>query len=407
MKQLICKICGGTVEIESNRDFGVCDSCGRYYSIDEFREDLEENTANIEKSPDETPHLIFNSDEKINSEWYASARKAKQDGNTEMAERFYRDIAISNPFDWEGLFYSNYFLSVNQNHLNYIEGSLDRVFSSIYKSNKTVNEKWDIVNEIIEHVDTLCDSIKTKILPCTWEHAATQSPNIAGVQKKMADNLEQYFSEQSKDFRLVYLKSYVQNLLFFRRVQYEDITLTKVNSQAFHKREELKTVEKRIKILEPEYESVVQVLHDMDKLNYKANYWNPKTDKYDESKKQLQEIEGRIKKLDSQYIPVFQNYADDIRKKLQQNSNAYEAKKANTTTAQGTSSSAIKTGAIIGGIIGAILGFVICGWCLSIATSDTGLILIVGFGGPLFLGIIFGSIIGNAFDKKKKTPPTE
>ena len=68
MKQLICKICGGTVEMESNGDFGVCDSCGRKYSIDEFREDLEENTAKVEKASVETLHSIISSYEKKDSE---------------------------------------------------------------------------------------------------------------------------------------------------------------------------------------------------------------------------------------------------------------------------------------------------------------------------------------------------
>lgn len=194
---------------------------------------------------------------------YIMARRAKDDNNAELASKYYEMITFENPNDWEALFYFNYFkarqtnLQNMENSVIRLANSLDSVFDLIDKSDKTVDEKWNLAKEIIENIDTLCESYaywakshyrKFSQLNGSVSELKQRMFAIAELQKNMADLLEKYFAENSTQVVISYLKLYVKNYLSLDTIGKE---LANIILQFYSN--ELIAAEKRIKALDPSY----------------------------------------------------------------------------------------------------------------------------------------------------------
>ena len=215
MKKLQCKMCGGTIEFKSGEKSGVCDSCGAICSIEETKNT---NISNIYRDKRTNKNNFSETDIRR----YKMAREAKTEGNSRMAEEFYREIKAIYEHDWEGLFYYEYFKSINNDCLTNLIDSLDRTFYFIDKSDKTTNEKYSITEEIISEIDKLCDSIIDKA-KATYNKdnniakLCDKNESVAALQKTMADILKKYFAEKFSDIIATYLKSSEENIYAMAR----------------------------------------------------------------------------------------------------------------------------------------------------------------------------------------------
>lgn len=97
-------MCGSTDLLKQDGVF-VCQSCGCKYSVEEARKMMVEGTVKID-----------NSDKLANL--YTLARRARDEKNTENAEKYYAEIALEDPNSWEAAFYSVYYKVHNQKLLN-------------------------------------------------------------------------------------------------------------------------------------------------------------------------------------------------------------------------------------------------------------------------------------------------
>ncbi|MGN0530765.1 MAG: hypothetical protein ACI4IH_06730 [Eubacterium sp.] len=260
MKQLTCEMCGSTDLMKQDGVF-VCQTCGCKYSVDEAKKMMVDGTVDVTGST-----VKVDSSEKVKN-LYVMARRARDDDNAELAAKYYEMITFENPYDWEALFYFNYFKAKQTNLANMdnsvacLENSLDSIFDLIGKSDKSVDEKWKIAEEIIAKINALCTLFISwaKSHYKEFSHLSNsvidldhRAQAIAELQKKMADLLEKHFSEKSKNEILSYLKSYIENYMLLDTVPKSstDIILQ------YHSKE-LIEAEKRIKKLEPEYKSLV------------------------------------------------------------------------------------------------------------------------------------------------------
>ena len=256
MKQLTCEMCGSTDLIKQDGVF-VCQSCGCKYSVEEAKKMMVEGTVDVSGST-----VKVDVSDKVKN-LYIMARRAKDDNNAELASKYYEMITFENPNDWEALFYFNYFkarqtnLQNMENSVIRLANSLDSVFDLIDKSDKTVDEKWNLAKEIIENIDTLCESYvywakshyrKFSQLDSSISDLEDRTFAIAELQKNMADLLEKYFAENSTQVVISYLKLYVKNYLLLDTIGKEFINIT----LQFHSNE-LIAAEKRIKALDPSY----------------------------------------------------------------------------------------------------------------------------------------------------------
>lgn len=99
MKQMTCEMCGSNNIVKQDGLY-VCQYCGTKYSVEEAKKIMLEGKVKIDQS-EELKNL------------YELARRAKNNDNTENAQRYYEQILIKDPSSWEANFYSVYFQSMN------------------------------------------------------------------------------------------------------------------------------------------------------------------------------------------------------------------------------------------------------------------------------------------------------
>ncbi|MBQ9158952.1 MAG: hypothetical protein IJ136_06485 [Erysipelotrichaceae bacterium] len=102
MKKIVCELCGSN-ELIKEGDYFICKYCGTKYSPEQAKKltiegkvDVSGSTVKIDKSA-----IIDN--------LYGLARKAREEKNAENGERYYSEILVENPDDWEAYFYSTYY----------------------------------------------------------------------------------------------------------------------------------------------------------------------------------------------------------------------------------------------------------------------------------------------------------
>lgn len=256
MKQLTCEMCGSTDLTKQDGVF-VCQTCGCKYSVEEAKKMMVEGTVDVTGST-----VKVDVSEKVKN-LYVLARRARDDNNAELAEKYYEMITFEMPNDWEALFYLNYFkakhtkLKNMDNSVIRLTNSLDSVFDLIYNDDKSIDEKYSIAGEVIKSIDTLCD------LFIIWakshykefsnlRNSASDLKNrtcaVGDLQRKMAYLLEKYFSDKFKKEIVFYLKSYIENYMLFDIMSepYREFILK------YHF-EKLIEAENHIKELDPEY----------------------------------------------------------------------------------------------------------------------------------------------------------
>ncbi|MCF0177942.1 MAG: hypothetical protein HUJ90_04885 [Bacteroidales bacterium] len=99
-------MCGSTDLVKQDGMF-VCQACGCKYSVEEAKKMMIEGTVDVTGSTVK----VDTSNELKNL--YELARRAKTDGNSENAQKYYDQILVKDPSSWEANFYSVYYQSMN------------------------------------------------------------------------------------------------------------------------------------------------------------------------------------------------------------------------------------------------------------------------------------------------------
>ncbi|MCL1956799.1 MAG: hypothetical protein FWF63_05710 [Fibromonadales bacterium] len=106
MKQLVCEMCGGTDLLKQDGVF-VCQSCQTKYSVEEARRMMIEGTVEVagKVSVDNTAKM--DNLKKV-------ARRAKEDGNSDQAFKYYEQLNMEDPDNWEAVFFVAYYSAINK-----------------------------------------------------------------------------------------------------------------------------------------------------------------------------------------------------------------------------------------------------------------------------------------------------
>ena len=93
MKAIVCELCGSN-DIVKQGDFFVCQHCGTKYTTEEAKKLI--GTVKIDKSEEAKKALIL-------------ARRAREDNNSENAQKFYGIVMQEDPENWEASFFYVYY----------------------------------------------------------------------------------------------------------------------------------------------------------------------------------------------------------------------------------------------------------------------------------------------------------
>ena len=102
MTKIICELCGSN-DVVKQDGFYVCQHCGTKYSIEEAKKLI--GTVKIDKQEESDNLLVL-------------ARRAREQGNAENAEKYYGLLLQNDPNNWEASFFQVYFQCMKTNLMN-------------------------------------------------------------------------------------------------------------------------------------------------------------------------------------------------------------------------------------------------------------------------------------------------
>lgn len=140
MKRLTCEMCGSTDLIKDGGVF-ICQACGCKYSVEEARKLLD--TVKIDRTEEKQNLLLL-------------ARRAREERNSENAEKYYGMLLQENPNSWEATFFQVYYRAL-QCRVGEIGYYADAVGNSI----QTVAVLLDKVTPEEQNA-----AVKTLMVPC-------------------------------------------------------------------------------------------------------------------------------------------------------------------------------------------------------------------------------------------------
>lgn len=142
MKAMVCEMCGSHDLVKQDGMY-VCQSCGTKYSTEDAKKLLIEVSGEVK----------IDTSEELNN-LYEIARRAKDDNNSESAQKYYDMILVKDPKSWEAQFYSVYY-RCSQCKIGQIESaaitlanSLGNVLGLIKENVIGENEQAAAVNEV-------------------------------------------------------------------------------------------------------------------------------------------------------------------------------------------------------------------------------------------------------------------
>lgn len=140
MKRLTCEMCGSTDLIKQD-DVFVCQTCGCKYSIEEAKKMMVEGTVDVSGST-----VKVDNERKIEN-LRTLADRAKAEGDTETAAKYFEELLKEDPNNWEANFYTIYYAAHNikiaqiGSAANRVSNIIDTVFGLIKETLATQEEQ--------------------------------------------------------------------------------------------------------------------------------------------------------------------------------------------------------------------------------------------------------------------------
>lgn len=140
MNELMCEMCGSNM-LTREGGFYVCQACGTKFPANDSP-----SGGNQQNNDDGFSSELDN--------LYELARRANENGDSDFAYKYYSEILIKNPNDWEAQFYAGFFRAYSYDFLD--ERGIDEFYSSI-ASAVSIVESLDDVEEKKEAIGIFTD----------------------------------------------------------------------------------------------------------------------------------------------------------------------------------------------------------------------------------------------------------
>ena len=166
MKRLTCEMCGSTDLIKQDGVF-VCQTCGCKYSIEEAKKMMVEGTVDVSGST-----VKVDNERKIEN-LRTLADRAKAEGDTETAAKYFEELLKEDPNNWEANFYTIYYAAHNikiaqiGSAANRVSNIIDTVFGLIKETLATQEEqnaaKEEVAGAVLNFASYLIPNAKNHL----------------------------------------------------------------------------------------------------------------------------------------------------------------------------------------------------------------------------------------------------
>jgi len=201
MKSLVCEMCGGNNLVKQEGVF-VCQNCKTKYSVEEARKMMIEGTVDVTGSTvkvDNTARL---------DNLYKSARRARDSGNSKQAFKYYEQLQMEDPDNWESAFYVAYYSAIyvlrNDSPGGSVQISGGQVSLS-YAYRSGITPCIDAMSNCFDSVFSLIDGIQD------YDEQKAAVDTVCGDVSTLASNLDDIIDTEHKRMDGEILK-YAQNI---------------------------------------------------------------------------------------------------------------------------------------------------------------------------------------------------
>ncbi len=173
MKKLVCEMCNSTDLVKQDGLY-VCQSCGTKYTVEEARKMMIEGPVDVTGSTvkvDETGKI---------ENLYRLARRAKDSGNSKNAQKYYSQIVVDRPNDWEANFYQDFFES-DQCTIAEISSAADTIRANLPSTFRLINNELEQ-----EEQKKACQEVFQKVMG--FADMATKASQGFYIDHMSADN---------------------------------------------------------------------------------------------------------------------------------------------------------------------------------------------------------------------------
>lgn len=207
-----CTQCGGNIEVDDTHEAGICKFCGTPFVTEKVINNYTTNITNNIVNDFSGANVTFSNTTDINK-LYQTARRFKNDCNSEEAAKYYDMILKEDPESWEAYFYCSYYKALPK-YKNEIQNSamsivicLDTIFEMIDKREKDTDSKVNALNEVSEKCLSLASTLHKDLLQNNGENVpmtelsshlksvATVCVYIATICYMVGDKIEQRFPQ--------------------------------------------------------------------------------------------------------------------------------------------------------------------------------------------------------------------
>lgn len=131
MKAMICEMCNSNDLVKQDGMF-VCQHCGTKYSVEEAKKLM--GTVVVDKTAETEKTLLL-------------ARRARDENNSENAEKYYSAVLLNDPNNWEAAFYSVYFSAMSC--------TIAQIESSAYSVANCLKSVFPLIQENLDEKEQL------------------------------------------------------------------------------------------------------------------------------------------------------------------------------------------------------------------------------------------------------------
>jgi hypothetical protein len=180
MKVIKCELCGSNQFMKQDGVY-VCQYCRTKYSAEEAKKMMVEGTVEV------TGSVRIDNSGKLETA-LKNARRARNDSNSELAEKYYEEVRDIDPDNWEAVFFNTYFKAMQckiaqiESAANSIRNCIDTVFTLIRDHLSEEADQETAIKEVAIHT--------IRISTILYD-AATNRYN--GISTQIQDNYRQEY----------------------------------------------------------------------------------------------------------------------------------------------------------------------------------------------------------------------
>lgn len=197
MKALTCEMCGSTNLIKEGGVF-ICQSCGTKYSVEEAKKMMVEGTVDVKG-------IVSIDTSKEFDNLLILARRAKEADNVTLAIKYFNEIALKDPHNWEAFFYCVFYEAKNCNKGEVLNNSISIIKAypgtlSLIKDYVTESQQEEAVSMIVNDIFDYSNILVSNATNTYFERCYDLSEDIAfaaiSLCDKLGDNIKKCFEDR-------------------------------------------------------------------------------------------------------------------------------------------------------------------------------------------------------------------